>query len=859
LLASLALASAALPVAATPTVASPPTTIFMADHPQHAQVYVENLAITAAPAPDHGILALSIQTNADNSNPVSIALYAISGEELMAGTYIIQRDWPATPNFVRLHVGGNQIGCSRAGATVVIHEIAWTTDTLSKLSLSIVCPIEGTDTAALEVRLNVPDAIPAHATSANGLGWPRVIAGTSGSVRSVTVTSSGSAALVQSAVTLTGTDAADFAITSDTCSGSTLPQGEACAIDVVYTPIDGSTFSRTAWLTIHDNTLNAYRTVKLLGSVRRPTTITLSSVNNPATLPDSPVTIVPTIQPAGATGTVDWYVNGIFQSFTHVGGSLDGAYHPGKLGAYDISATYRGVTEYAPSSSNTVPQIIRSSSSIALVADPSLAGPGLYNVSANVTTYNAQPFGGTLTIYDDTTSRKISEHLLTSSSGDWLGNLSLTGQHVLRATYSGVAPWILASTTSTTVDGPAASAPQPPTQVTAVAGEGSATVSWEEPLATGGSAITGYVATSSPGGGTCASEVRHCTVSGLIAGTPCTFTVRALNLLGTSLPSAASGPVTPLVSGVPTGTISIAAGAAWTRSTNVMLAVPATDAVSGVSQVALSNNGTTWTTRTYAATQSWTLPATNGPRTVYAKWKDAAGNWSAVKSDSIVLDTVAPVLTAPTWRVAAAGTALVGGAMPVRIAWTGTDATSGIARHSLSVQVDGGAWTAISTSLTTPALTRNLAPGHTYRFAVRAIDKAGNTSPWLYGPTFRLTGLQQTAAAVTYGGTWTTSTSTTWWGGTAKSSSAAGATAKVTFTGRQFTWIGLKGANRGKAQIFANGVLLATVDLYSPTQQSQRVIWGGVWSTSATRTITIKVLGTAGRPRVDVDGFFVGN
>jgi hypothetical protein len=54
-------------------------------------------------------------------------------------------------------------------------------------------------------------------------------------------------------------------------------------------------------------------------------------------------------------------------------------------------------------------------------------------------------------------------------------------------------------------------------------------------------------------------------------------------------------------------------------------------------------------------------------------------------------------------------------------------------------------------------------------------------------------------------------------------------------------------------------VLLATVDLYSATQQSQRVVWGGVWSTSATRTITIKVLATAGRPRVDVDGFFVGN
>jgi hypothetical protein len=36
------------------------------------------------------------------------------------------------------------------------------------------------------------------------------------------------------------------------------------------------------------------------------------------------------------------------------------------------------------------------------------------------------------------------------------------------------------------------------------------------------------------------------------------------------------------------------------------------------------------------------------------------------------------------------------------------------------------------------------------------------------------------------------------------------------------------------------------------------LIWSANYTTSATRTITIKVLGTSGRPRVDVDGFIVG-
>jgi hypothetical protein len=109
-----------------------------------------------------------------------------------------------------------------------------------------------------------------------------------------------------------------------------------------------------------------------------------------------------------------------------------------------------------------------------------------------------------------------------------------------------------------------------------------------------------------------------------------------------------------------------------------------------------------------------------------------------------------------------------------------------------------------------------------------------------------------------YHGTWTSSTSTTWWGGTAKGSSSAGATASLTFTGRQFAWISLKAYNRGKAQVYVNGVLTATVDLYSATLLKQRVAWSATWSTSATRTVLIKVLGTATRPRIDVDGFITG-
>ena len=63
-------------------------------------------------------------------------------------------------------------------------------------------------------------------------------------------------------------------------------------------------------------------------------------------------------------------------------------------------------------------------------------------------------------------------------------------------------------------------------------------------------------------------------------------------------------------------------------------------------------------------------------------------------------------------------------------------------------------------------------------------------------------------------------------------------------------WIG---RSRGKAEVLVNGVVVATIDLDSRHVVARRVVWVGQWSTAVTRTITIRVLGTSGRPRVDLD------
>src|SRR5262249_23001533 len=88
--------------------------------------------------------------------------------------------------------------------------------------------------------------------------------------------------------------------------------------------------------------------------------------------------------------------------------------------------------------------------------------------------------------------------------------------------------------------------PGAPGQASAVGGDGQATVSFVAPSPTGGSPVTGYVVTASPGGLSASGSVSPITVTGLVDGTSYTFAVRAVNIAGTGPASAASGPVTPV-------------------------------------------------------------------------------------------------------------------------------------------------------------------------------------------------------------------------------------------------------------------------------------------------------------------------
>jgi hypothetical protein len=94
-----------------------------------------------------------------------------------------------------------------------------------------------------------------------------------------------------------------------------------------------------------------------------------------------------------------------------------------------------------------------------------------------------------------------------------------------------------------------ATVPGAPTIGTATAGNSQSTVTFTAPVSNGGSAITGYTVTSSPGSISGTGSASPITVTGLSNGTAYTFTVTATNAIGTSVASSASNSVTPTGSG----------------------------------------------------------------------------------------------------------------------------------------------------------------------------------------------------------------------------------------------------------------------------------------------------------------------
>lgn len=271
--------------------------------------------------------------------------------------------------------------------------------------------------------------------------------------------------------------------------------------------------------------------------------------------------------------------------------------------------------------------------------------------------------------------------------------------------------------------------PGPPTGVSATAGNAQAVVSWISPANNGGTAITGYTVTASPGGrtATATGAARTATVTGLSNATAYTFTVTATNSIGKSSASAASAPVTP--KGPPAAPSGVSA-VRGNQSATLSWTAPTFDggsAVTGYNVLALDASNHNARTavcpaaRTSTTTSCTATGLTNGHSYTFSvAAMNAVGTGPAAPLSAAV--TPATVPSAPTHVSATSGS------RATRVAWTAPyNGGSSITGYVAKAQPGGETCVPAPATATSCTIT-GLLDGASYNVTVTAANAVG-TSP----------------------------------------------------------------------------------------------------------------------------------
>jgi hypothetical protein len=194
--------------------------------------------------------------------------------------------------------------------------------------------------------------------------------------------------------------------------------------------------------------------------------------------------------------------------------------------------------------------------------------------------------------------------------------------------------------------------------------------------------------------------------------------------------------------------------------------------------------------------------------------------------------------------------------------WTASD-TSGICRYSVDeLYIEG--WTEGAVDYATHATTGRYTftadgmdrSGDLFAIRVNAYDCAGNKRsverPTAlvemeqdYGPTLRA-GWGRTSCVCAMGDSML------------RTSVAKASLSTVVNGGGRNKHVALvmaKGPARGKASLYFDNVYVKTVDTYASVNTNRVVMWDKALTGSANHTIKVVNLATAGRPRIDIDGY----
>ena len=319
----------------------------------------------------------------------------------------------------------------------------------------------------------------------------------------------------------------------------------------------------------------------------------------------------------------------------------------------------------------------------------------------------------------------ITSYTATSNPGGITASAAASPITVTGLT-NGTAYTFTVTATNSAGTGPASSAsnsvtpatvPDAPTIGTATAGNGQASVAFSAPVSDGGSAITSYTASSTPGGFSASGAASPLVVTGLTNGTAYTFKVSATNAVGTSTASAASNSVTPAtVPGAPT----IGTATSSNQQATVNFTAPASNGGSAIlDYTASSTPGNI--TRTGPCCSLNLTGLTNDIAYTFMVWaRNAVGTSTA----SAASNSVTPAATEPSQVTGLFGIAFGGGIFDFEWSVPANNG-SAITLYNIYRSVNTPGAAGLYATSTTATFTDELVTGSEYYYKVSAVNGVG--------------------------------------------------------------------------------------------------------------------------------------
>jgi len=222
--------------------------------------------------------------------------------------------------------------------------------------------------------------------------------GTTSSGVGITVTNTGAGALSVSSVSLGGTNPGDFALSADTCTGTSVGSNGTCTVAVTFTPT--ALGARSATLSIYDNAPGSPQTVALSGTGTLASTTTTISAPTATYNANASVTVTVTSSAGTVTGSVSLTVDGGTPTSQALsGGSAVFNVASPSAGDHTLSASYAAQGNFDASSSSGTLHVNKASPTITWSNPADIVyGTALSSTQLNAAaSFNGSPIPGTLT------------------------------------------------------------------------------------------------------------------------------------------------------------------------------------------------------------------------------------------------------------------------------------------------------------------------------------------------------------------------------------------------------------------------------------------------------------------------------